>query len=195
MSKITASASFSRIFEKLTELSAMAPDEARAKHPGYPNFASHISRLFQEDRLFDILPRLQMQKRLIDEHQPAIRPALDPHSSTQLGIFSRNFSDWEIGRFLSYPECCIRPFAEEARFGLDERHASELRGMSGKIFATTAGFIPHSVRCVESLEGSLIGFIDARDLEVLRGLEAETFRALPHMHPEYRAQYYEVRVL
>lgn len=195
MSKISASASFSKILNTLTELSGLEPEEARAKHDGFPNFAFHVAKLFQEDRLFDILPRLGVQRQLIDAHKPAIRPALDPHSSTQLGIFSRNFSDWEIGNFLSYPECCIKPFAEEARFGLDERHAREFQGMTGKIFATTAGFIPHSVHCAESQERALIGFIDARDLKILRKLEAETFRALPHMHPEYRAQYYEIRVL
>lgn len=195
MSKISASASFSKIFETLSVLSRMDPDEAKSKYKDFPNFASHIAKLFQEDRLFDILTRLELQKSIIDRHQPRIRPALDPHTSTQIGIFSRNFSDWEIGRFLSYPTCCIRPFAEEARFGLDERHAKEFQGMAGKIFATTAGFIPHSVHCAESLERALIGFIDAKDLSVMRQLEAETFRAIPHMHSEYRAQYYEIRVL
>jgi len=195
MSKITASASFSKILQTLTELSSLEPDEAKAKHSDFPNFAYHIAELFQEDRLFDILPRLGLQKRLIDEHQPAVRPALDPHASTQLGVFSRNFSDWEIGRFLSYPDCCIKPFAEEARYGLDERHAKEFLGITEKIFVTTAGFIPHSIHCAESHERALIGFIDAHELDAMRKLETEIFRALPHMHPEYRAQYYEIRVL
>jgi hypothetical protein len=195
MSKISASASFSKILNTLTGLSVMNPGEARAKHKAFPNFAFHLSKLFQEDRLFDILPRLELQMQLIDQHQPPIRPALDPHSSTQLGIFSRNFSDWEVGHFLSYPECCIKPFAEEARFGLDERHAKEFKGMTRKIFATTAGFIPHSVHCEKSLDGALIGFVSAAELETMKRLEAETFRVLPHMHSEYRAQYYEIRAL
>jgi hypothetical protein len=195
MSKILASTSFSKILYTITALSSQEPDEAKAKHPDFPNFAFHIAKLFQEDRLFDILPRLELQKRLIEEHQPAVRPALDPHSSTQLGVFSRNFSDWEIGHFLSYPECCIKPFAEEARFGLDERHAKEFQGMTGKIFATTAGFIPHSIHCAKSQERALIGFISVQELNVMKKLEVEIFRALPHMHPEYRAQYYEIRSL
>jgi len=195
MSKISASASFSKILDRLTELSSLEPSEAKATHPDFPNFAHHVAKLFQEDRLFDIIPRLELQKRLIEANDPAIRPALDPYSSTQLGVFSKNFSDWEIGHFLSYPDCCIRPFAEEARYGLDERHAKEFQGMTGKIFATTAGFIPHSIHCEESRQRALISFISARQLEVLKGLEAAIFRALPHMHPEYQGQYYEIRAL
>jgi hypothetical protein len=193
MSKITASDSFSKILVTLTELSSMEPEEAKARHPDFPNFAYHVSKLFQDDRLFDILPRLELQKRLIDEYQPAVRPALDPHASIQLGVLSKVFSDWEIGHFLSYPDCCIKPFAEEARYGLDERHTKELGGMTRKIFATTAGFIPHSIHCAESHERALIAFINANELETLRKLETEIFRALPHMHPEYRGQYYEIR--
>jgi hypothetical protein len=193
MSKNPAVASFSRILDRFRSLSAESPSEAKALYPAFPNFAFHVSKLFQENRLFDIMPRLELEMSLIDEHQPAVRPALDPYVSTQIGVFSKNFNDWEIGHFLSYPDCCIKPFAEEARYGLDERHFNELRGMKGKIFVTTAGFIPHSIYCKKSQQEALIAFIDRDELKALRKLEAEIFSALPHMHPEYQGQYYEVR--
>ncbi len=131
---------------------------------------------------------------LIEEYGPAVRPALDPYVSTQIGIFSRRFDDWEVGHFLSYPDCCIKPFAEEARYGLDERHAEELKRVVGKIFVTTAGFIPHSIHCEESQKRALIAFISRGELDDIRRLEAAIFKVLPHMHPEYRGQYYEVRI-
>jgi hypothetical protein len=193
MPKNLAAVSFSRILETLRRLSAMAPAKAKERHPTFPNFATHVAKLFHDDRLFDIIPRLELEMRLIDEHKPPLRPALDPYVSTQIGVFSKNFSDWEIGHFLSYPDCCIRPFAEETRYGLDERHSKELQGEAGMIFATTAGFIPHSIYCKESHKRALIAFINQEELQGLKKLESEIFTALPHMHPEYRGQYYEIR--
>jgi hypothetical protein len=192
MSKNLASASFSQILDRLRALSSVEQAEAKEKHPTFPNFAFHIAKLFHEDRLFDIMQRLELEMHLIDEYQPPIRPALDPYVSTQIGVFSKNFDDWEIGHFLSYPDCCIRPFAEEARYGLDERHSKELSDEPGKIFASTAGFIPHSINCLESHQRGLIAFISKEELQVLKKLETEIFTALPHMHPEYRAHYFEI---
>jgi len=191
-----AEISFSRILGILEELSKM--DEipsAAQKYPDFPNFAAHIAKLFADDRLMGVLPRARLELELIKKTSPRVRPALDPFISTQLGVFSRNFSDWEVGHFLSYPDCCIRPFTEEARFGLDERHTEELKKVKGKIFVTTAGFIPHSIFCEESLSKGLIAFVSKEELEGLRILEKKIALALPHMHTSYQGTYYEVRAV
>jgi hypothetical protein len=187
--------SFSKILSILEDLSrAEDIQSAVAKYPGFPNFAVHIAELFAEDRLMDVLPRVRTELEIVKKTSPKVRPALDPFVSTQLGVFSHILSDWEVGHFLDYPDCCIRPFAEEARFGLDERHAAELKGLKGKIFVTTAGFIPHSIFCGESLKKGLIAFVTEEELKGLHKLENELFTALPHMHTSYLGTYYEVRV-
>lgn len=194
-SEIKSAISFSRILDTLRGLSRLEdPAAAAPLCPDFPAFAAHIARLFAEERLFDILPRLEMELAIIKKHSPRVRPALDPYVSTQIGIFSRRFSDLEVGSFLGYPSCCMRPFAEEARYGLDERHSAELKLIAGKIFVTTAGFIPHSVFCTKSQMKGLIAFVSREELERMRLLEKEMALALPHAHPEYQGQYYEVRI-
>jgi hypothetical protein len=119
---------------------------------------------------------------------------MDPYVSTQIGIFSKNYSDWEIGGFLGYPVCCMRPFVEEARYGIDERHAAEFRKAKGRIFAATAGFIPHSIFCNASQAGGLIAFVTKEELVSMRLVERELTAALPHFHSEYQGKYYEIRI-
>jgi len=194
MPEIKSVQSFERILSIVNELSSLEEPQARSKYVKFPGFAAHISKLFREDRLYDILPRMEVELEIIKKYSPAVRPALDPYVSTQIGVFSGNFSDWEVGFFLGYPECCMKPFAEEARYGLDERHAAELGRLKGKIFVTTAGFIPHSVFCGESLANGLISFVSEVELGTLRQLEKEMSARLPHMHSAYQGQYYEVRM-
>jgi hypothetical protein len=189
--------SFLRILDILRDLSVQVdPSAAAKKYPAFASFAGHIAKLFSEDRLFDVLPRLEIELGLVQKYRPPARPAMDPYVSTQIGVFSRNFSDLEVGSFLGYPECCIRPFAEEARYGLDERHNEELKKLrgSGKIFVTTAGFVPHSIFCEDSHKRGLIAFVTENELKRMRLLEGELSVALPHMHTEYQGQYYEVRI-
>ncbi|MGA2572655.1 MAG: DUF483 domain-containing protein [Candidatus Methanomethylicaceae archaeon] len=187
--------SFSRIINLLRDLSSTDKlDVIPSKYPSFPTFASHIAKLFSDDRLFDIIPRLEIELGIIAKHNPPVRPAMDPYVSTQIGIFSKNYSDWEIGGFLGYPDCCMRPFADEARYGIDERHAAELKKVKGRIFVATAGFIPHSIFCSASQAGGLIAFVTKEELESIRQVERELTAALPHFHSEYQGQYYEVRV-
>ena len=190
----TAITSFLRILSVLKILSSIDdPSSARIKYPEFPSFAAHIARLFSEDRLFDVMPRLEIQLEIIKKYDPPVRPAMDPYVSTQIGVFSKNFSDWEIGSFLDYPACCIRPYVEELRYSLDEGHTKELTQVMGKIFVTTAGFIPHSIFCRESHLRGLVAFVTREDVEKLHLLENELSTALPHLHSEYQRHYYEIR--
>jgi len=189
-----AISSFLRILSILKDLSFIEdPSSARTKYPTFPSFAAHVAQLFSEDRLFDILPRLEIQLGIIRRYDPPVRPAMDPYVSTQIGVFSKNFSDWEIGSFLGYPECCMRPFVEKIRYSLDEGHSNELKKMKGKVFVATAGFIPHSVFCKESRLRGLIAFVNREDVDKLHLLENELSTRLPHLHPEYQRHYYEIR--
>jgi len=193
-SKGAAVTSFLRILSLLKDLSSIDdPSSAKTKYPAFPSFAAHVAKLFSEDRLFDVLPRLEVQLGIIRRYGPPVRPAVDPYVSTQIGVFSKNFSDWEIGSFLGYPDCCMRPFVEELRYSLDEGHSEELKQVKGKIFAATAGFIPHSVFCKESHLRGLIAFVTREDVEKLHRLEKDLFTALPHLHSEYKGHYYEIR--
>lgn len=182
-----------KIIETIFDISTLSPKEAREKYVNFPNFAEHIAKLFQEDRLFDIPERLNLQLEIVKSFNPPVRPALDPYTSLQIGIFNKNFSDWEIGRFLNYPNCCIKSFSEEMRYGFDEKHINELMKLDGNcIFITTAGFVPHSVFCNESMRGGLSSIIKNCELVTLKVLEIELAKALPHFHPEYQCHYYDV---
>ncbi|MCS7097934.1 MAG: DUF483 domain-containing protein [Candidatus Methanomethyliaceae archaeon] len=182
-----------RIIETIFDIFTLSPKEAREKYDEFPNFAEQIAKLFQEDRLFEIPERLNLQLEIVKSFSPKVRPALDPYTSLQIGVFNKNFSDWEIGRFLNYPECCIRSFIEEIRYGFDERHLNELKTLSRDcIFITTAGFIPHSIFCEKSIETGLASIIKYNELLLLEELEEELAKALPHSHPEYWHHYYDV---
>jgi hypothetical protein len=187
------SAALLRIFNVLKDLS-MGFDlpAARLKYPEFPSFAEHVAKLFVDDRLFDVLPRLDIQLHIAARYDLPIRPALDPYISTQIGIFSKTISDLETGHFLNYPDCCIKSFSEEIRYGLDERHRQELRDMNDKVFVTTAGFIPHSVFCGEAHSRGLACFLGKAHVASLRKLEIELASALPHCHSEYQQHYFEI---
>ncbi len=187
--------SFSELVRKIRALSITSPEDAEAQFPKFPNFARHVAKLFREDRLFDILPRLEVQLQIVGKFSLPVRPALDPYISTQIGIFSKHFDDYEIGRFLDYPECCMRSFAENIRYSIDENHIQELRVSGMKAFATTAGFIPCSIFCNEAQNTGLLSFIEPHEMVVLRNLEKEMSLRLPHFHPEYQEHYFEVRSL
>ncbi len=191
--KISGFSSLKRIVNIIIDLSVLSAESAREKYPDFPTLAAHIARSFAEDRLFDVLPRLELQLKIVKIFDPPVRPALDPYSSTQLGILSKNFSDWEIGYFLDYPACCIRSFAEDIRYGIDAQHVKELKTMNkNTAFVSTAGFVPHSLFCKEASHRALIAFIKKEDLFPLSKLEAELAQELPHFHPEYQRKYYDV---
>ncbi len=190
---MTGFSSLKRIIEKIFDLSYLTPEDAKEKYSDFPSLAEHISRLFSKDYLYDVLPRLELQLKIVEDYDPPIRPALDPYSSTQLGIFNKNFSDWEIGLLLNYPPCCIRSFADETRYQIDSRHLEELANVKDKIaFVTTAGFVPHSVFCKEASDNALIGFLKIEELPLLQGLEEELALKLPHPHPAYQKHYYDI---
>ncbi|MEN3017126.1 MAG: DUF483 domain-containing protein [Candidatus Methanosuratincola petrocarbonis] len=195
MSSSKGTLSLSGLIDKIRALSVASPEEAEAQFLESPNFARYIAQLFQEDRLFDVLPRLEIQLQIVRQFSPPVRPALDPYTSTQIGIFSKRFDDYEIGRFLGYPGCCMRSFAENIRYGIDEDHIKELKGSGMKAFVTTAGFIPCSIFCREAQSKGLLSFIDPSEIGNLRALEKETAMRLPHFHPEYREHYFEVGLL
>ncbi|MBC7120207.1 MAG: DUF483 domain-containing protein [Candidatus Methanosuratus sp.] len=186
-------ASFSELISRIRELSALPPEDAGTRFPKSPRFAMHVARLFQEDRLFDILPRIEVQLRIVAKFSPPVRPALDPYTSTQIGIFSKTFDDYEIGHFLEYPECCIRSFSERVRYSIDEDHMRELRASGMKAFVATAGFIPCSLFCGEAQDRGLLSFIEPDQIVAIRALERAIASELPHFHPEYREHYFEVR--
>jgi len=191
--------SLSRISGILNALSSCSSAaDARSMCPEFPNLAEHIAQLFMDDRLFDVLPRLQVQQDMVKRWQPPVRPALDPYISTQIGVFSKNFEDSETGHFLDYPDCCIRSFSERIRYALDEQHEHELaelgsRGGTKPYFVTISGFVPCSVLCEESHRRRLIAFADDAQVRTMRSLEVEIARSLPHFHSEYQGRYYEIR--
>lgn len=191
--RIRGYSSLRRIVEIIIDLSESSPESAKRKYPDFPSLAEHISRLFAEDRLFDIPPRLRVQLEIVKLYDPPVRPALDPYTSTQLGLFNKNFSDWEVGHFLNYPECCIKSFTEDIRYDIDAQHLKELRTLGRETaLVTTAGFIPHSAFCKESSERALLSLVKRSDLQPLRKLEAELALRLPHFHPEYQGRYYGI---
>ncbi|MCX8181989.1 MAG: DUF483 domain-containing protein [Candidatus Methanomethyliaceae archaeon] len=195
-SKKNGYSSLKRIIEIIADLSNLTSELARERYNEFPSLAEHIARFFSSEYLHDVLSRLELQLRIVERYNPPIRPALDPYSSTQLGIFSKNFSDWEVGRLLKYPTCCIRSFFEEVRYGFDSRHLEELSTLKEEVaFVTTAGFVPHSVFCKEASEGALIGFLKVDELHILKDLEEELAQALPHAHPEYQKHYYDILIL
>ncbi|MGQ9759881.1 MAG: DUF483 domain-containing protein [Candidatus Methanomethylicaceae archaeon] len=192
-SKISGYLSLQRIVDIITDLSKIPPESAKKKYSNFPSLAEHISRLFAEDRLFDIPQRLELQLEIVKSYAPPVRPALDPYTSTQIGLFNKNFSDWEIGGLLNYPVCCIKSFAEDIRYDIDALHLQELKNLSkGTALVTTAGFIPHSIFCRESSERALISLVKIDALPLLKKLEAELARKLPHFHPEYQEHYYGI---
>ena len=183
-----------RVVNILKEISMdFDPSISRNKHPDFPTFAEGIAKLFIDDRLFDILPRLELELKIVGRHSPPVRPAMDPYTSTQIGVFSKSFSDTETGHFLDYPDCCIKSFSEEVRYGLDERHAEELKNVKGKAFVTTAGFVPCSVFCKEAHAKALVCFVEFAEIKKLKALEKELSEALPHFHSEYQGHYFEIK--
>ncbi len=193
--------SFKRVYDIISSLSLFeTADEAKVAYPTFPNLAEHISQLFIEDRLFDIMPRLDLQQSLVKKYVPPVRPALDPYTSTQIGVFSKNFDDYETGHLLDYPDCCIRSFNEQVRYALDESHQEELsvlgkKGESKPYFATISGFVPCSVSCAEAHRRHLIAFVDENQVSAMKKLENDIALALPHFHSEYQGKYYEIRAV
>uniref|UniRef100_A0A7C3J1V8 DUF483 domain-containing protein n=1 Tax=Candidatus Methanomethylicus mesodigestus TaxID=1867258 RepID=A0A7C3J1V8_9CREN len=190
--------SLNRIYRILKDLSMNPSTESiNKKYRHFSTFALRISIMFAEDRLFDILPRLETQLEIVRKYAPGVRPALDPYTSSQIGIFSKIDPDAEIGHFLDYPDCCIKSFSEKTRYGIDESHVEELmklpRQKGEKIFVATAGFIPCSALCKKARTRGLVAILNRSEEENLKSLEGELSMALPHFHPEYQNHYYEIK--
>ncbi len=139
-----------------------------------------------------LMARLEKEIEIVNKYNPPTRPALDPLVSTELGIYRGD--DYEIGRLLGYPECCIKSFSEETRFAIDEDHLKELEDMEipegACALILPSGFIPCSLKCSEAWRNGLIAHVNSDEYERILELEDELKRELPHFHLGYN-EYYE----
>ncbi|WP_456471713.1 DUF483 domain-containing protein [Methanocaldococcus sp.] len=113
-----------------------------------------------------IIERLKIEDEVVKKYNPKVRPALDPYVSSELGIY-RRLNDIEIGKFLGYPECCIRSFVEEVRVSIDREHLKEAEEID-KHVVLTSGFIPCSLKCREAIKNKLLGHLNDEDLKVIK---------------------------
>ena len=77
---------------------------------GFKTLKEHIQSL-DEFQYQQIVERLKFQIEIVEKYNPKVRPAIDPVVSTELGIY-RRLDDFEIGKLLDYPECCIKSFVD-----------------------------------------------------------------------------------
>ncbi|KUK01862.1 MAG: DUF483 domain-containing protein [Methanobacteriales archaeon] len=139
-----------------------------------------------------LMARLQKEIEIVNKYNPPARPALDPLVSTELGIYRGD--DYQIGRLLGYPECCVKSFSEETRFAIDKDHLKELEELDAPEGACAlilpSGFIPCSLKCPRAWESKLIAYVDSEEYQMILELEEELKRELPHFHLGYN-EYYE----
>lgn len=155
----------------------------------FPRVAQLVAEAFLHDRLIGIFERLLLELSLVEKYNPPVRPALDPEFAVSLRLYS--FDDIEVGKFLGYPDCCIRSFVEKCRLSFDEEHLRELQEIKrlGLKVVLTAGFIPCSLYCEEATKSGLLGHLD--DLSQILLLDDELKKKLPHFHSAYRS-FYEI---
>jgi len=139
-----------------------------------------------------LMARLEKEIEIVNRYNPPTRPALDPLVSTELGIYRGD--DYQIGRLLGYPECCMKSFSEETRFAIDKKHLKELEEMEfpedAYALILPSGFIPCSLKCPKAWENKLIAYVNPREYQMILELEEELKRELPHFHLGYN-EYYE----
>ncbi|WP_456419569.1 DUF483 domain-containing protein [Methanocaldococcus infernus] len=123
-----------------------------------------------------ILERLKIEDEIVKKYKPKVRPALDPYVSGELGIY-RRLDDHEIGKFLNYPECCIKSFTEEVRVSIDREHLKEAEEINKRV-VITSGFIPCSLKCKEAIKRGLLGHLNEKELEVIKKVNEELKKRL-----------------
>ncbi len=153
----------------------------------YKVLSEHVKKL--DDFIVNvIIERLKIYDEIVNKYKPKVRPALDPYVASELGIY-RRLDDWELGKFLGYPECCIKSFIS-GRVVIDNEHLKEVENIDKKV-VLTAGFIPCSLKCKEAIKNGLIGYLDDEDFKIIIKVNEELKKALPHYHIFY-PDYYEI---
>lgn len=180
----------SEIKKLTTELpSAEALRRVRGVYDSFPKVAELVAEAFLHDRLIGVYERLLFELSLVEKYNPPVRPALDPEFALSLRLYS--FDDVEVGKFLGYPECCIRSFVDMCRLSFDDEHMRELQEIrrSGLKVVLTAGFIPCSLYCEEAMRSGLLDHLN--DFLLILSLNDELKKKLPHFHSAYQS-FYEV---
>ncbi|MDH5815496.1 MAG: DUF483 domain-containing protein [Candidatus Nezhaarchaeota archaeon] len=175
--------------KKLTEglPSNEASERVRKVYSDFPKVAELVAEAFLHDRLIGIYDRLLLELSLVEKYDPPVRPALDPEFALALRLYS--FDDVEVGKFLGYPDCCIRSFVNECRLFFDEEHLRELKEIRkvGLKVVLTAGFIPCSLYCKNAVRSGLLEHLN--DLSQVLSLNDKLKKMLPHSHSAYQSFY------
>jgi len=142
----------------------------------------------------------EFQYELVEKYKPKVRPAIDPMVSTELGIY-RRLDDFEIGKLLDYPECCIKSFVEDVRVAIDREHLKEVEEMKEELknkgiyaIVLPSGFIPCSLKCEEAIKRGFIGYLTKEEFDKILELEKELKEKIRHWHFGYD-EYYEKIIL
>ncbi|AAB99109.1 conserved hypothetical protein [Methanocaldococcus jannaschii DSM 2661] len=166
---------------------------------GFEVLKEHIQSL-DEFQYQQIVERLKFQIELVEKYKPKVRPAIDPMVSTELGIY-RRLDDFEIGKLLDYPECCIKSFVEDVRVAIDREHLKEVEEMKEELknkgiyaIVLPSGFIPCSLKCEEAIKRGFIGYLTKEEFDKILELEKELKEKIRHWHFGYD-EYYEKIIL
>ncbi|ADC69905.1 protein of unknown function DUF483 [Methanocaldococcus sp. FS406-22] len=162
---------------------------------GFETLKEHIQSL-DEFQYQNIVNRLKFQIEIVEKYKPKVRPAIDPVVSTELGIY-RRLDDFEIGKLLDYPECCIKSFVEDVRVAIDREHLKEVEEMREELknrgvyaIVLPSGFIPCSLKCEEAIKRGFIGYLTKEEFDKILELEKELKEKIKHWHFGYE-DYYE----
>ncbi|RLF08178.1 MAG: DUF483 domain-containing protein [Thermoprotei archaeon] len=180
------------IIDNIKELVASIPlnealNQVRKLYANFTKVAQLIAEAFSSGILLEIYERLKIELSLVEKYNPPVRPALDPEFALTLRLYS--LDDVEVGKFLGYPECCIRSFVDDCRLFFDKEHLRELDELrrKGLKVVVTAGFIPCSLYCEKAIESGLLGHLE--DFSEIRLLDDELKKKLPHSHSAYQSFY------
>ncbi|MHC1601099.1 MAG: DUF483 domain-containing protein [Candidatus Nezhaarchaeales archaeon] len=180
------------IIDNIKDLVASMPitealNEVRKLYANFTKVAQLIAEAFSSGSLLEIYERLKIELSLVEKYNPPVRPALDPEFALTLRLYS--LDDVEVGRFLGYPECCIKSFVNDCRLFFDKEHLRELDELRRKRLKVviTAGFIPCSLYCERAIESGLLGHLE--DFSQIRLLDDELKKKLPHSHSAYQSFY------
>lgn len=182
------------IIDSIKEIAANTPinealNQVKRLYANFVKVAGLIAEAFSSGSLLEIYERLKVELSLVERYDPPVRPALDPEFALTLRLYSLDHV--EVGRFLGYPECCIKSFVDECRFFFDKEHRQELDELKGEGLkvVVTAGFIPCSLYCEKAIEAGLLGHLSSRDFSRIRLLDDELKKKLPHSHSAYQSFY------